>query len=88
MRQGCEKLEHGGLLREACQLLRMCPSSLFHHSDVALGVSVAGLKGSGEEQSSRLHASLCLNASCGAIEEESEAAQGLAAFEDLAAWGA
>lgn len=88
MRQGREKLEHGGLLREACQLLWMCPSSLFHHSAVALRVSAAELKGSGEEQSFCLHASLCLNTSCDAIEEESKAAQGLAAFEDLTAWGA
>lgn len=69
VRQGCEKLERGGLLREACQLLWMCLSSLFHHSDVALGASGAGLKGkslrfpAGEEQSSWLHANLCLNAS-------------------------
>lgn len=69
MRQGCEKLEHGGLLREACQLLWMCLSPLFHHSAVALKVCGAGLKGrglcfpAGEEQSSWLHANLCLNAS-------------------------
>lgn len=69
MRQGCEKLERGGLLREACPLLWICLSSLFHHSNVALGVSGAGLKGkrlcfpAGEEQSSWLHASLCLNTS-------------------------
>lgn len=67
--QGCEKLERGGLLREACQLLWMRPSSPFHHSDVAVGMSGAGLKGkslcfpAGEAQSSWLHASLCLNAS-------------------------
>lgn len=45
MTQGCEKLERGGLLRVACQPLWMRPSSLFHHSDVAVGVSGAGLKG-------------------------------------------
>lgn len=69
MRQGYENLQCGGLSREAYQLLWMCQSSLFHHADVVLEVSEAGLKRkglcfpAGEQQSSWLHASLRLNTS-------------------------
>lgn len=67
VRQGCEKLEHGELLKETHQLLWLCPSSLFHHSDVALRMSGPDRKGkalcfpAGKEQSSWLYAILCLS---------------------------